>query len=79
MRDHQMRQSEHGPRPAALDRNSFAPEEAVTHPVCETCGVPMWLVSLTFLPPGKAGGYKIFECDICDAQAVMEIPDSSAP
>lgn len=42
------------------------------HPLCPTCGVPMWLVRLDSPVPGDPTKDKLYyECQACEATAVL--------
>ena len=38
------------------------------HPVCPTCGVPMWLVNAADDPKTRQ---QMFECKVCDGKALL--------
>ena len=44
------------------------------HPLCATCGVPMWLVKIEAM---AAGNCLHFECKACDGQARLEQPQKT--
>lgn len=36
------------------------------HPVCPTCGVPMWLIGIA-----DDARQQMFECKVCDGKALL--------
>ena len=46
-----------------------AMDSAPTHPRCEECAVPMWLVAIVHDGTSKR---KHFECKACDAKLVTD-------
>lgn len=38
------------------------------HPLCPTCGVPMWLIGV---PDNPNAQQQMFECKVCDGKALL--------
>jgi hypothetical protein len=56
-----------------LEQNTLSDDTLTNHPVCPTCGVPMWLTKIMSDPSGdRLHDRYYFECKVCDSLAVLQ-------
>jgi hypothetical protein len=50
---------------------SLKSDERIDHPVCERCGVPMWLVRI--VPTSPTEEKRMFNCAVCESDQIVLI------